>query len=114
MAFKTSWAANIPQNANYAMILGTEGGLILDPLTLVTNMGRYQVNVSFQIPPDRDVEFSGHWEETAHFIRVLRGEEELIVKREEVLNVMRTLDALYQSAAEGREIWIEEAKGNPA
>ncbi|HEX28974.1 TPA: Gfo/Idh/MocA family oxidoreductase [Candidatus Poribacteria bacterium] len=114
VAFKTSWAANIPQNANYAMILGTEGGLILDPLTLVTNMGRYQVNVSFQIPPDRDVEFSGHWEETAHFIRVLRGEEELIVKREEVLNVMRTLDALYQSAAEGREIWIEEAKGNPA
>ena len=107
VAFKTSWAANVPQNMGSTMILGTEGGLMLDPLTLVTNLGRYQVNVSPRVPGERDVEFSGHWEEMEHFIRVIRGEEELLVRREEVLNVMRTLDALYQSAAEGREIWVE-------
>ncbi len=107
VAFKTSWAANVPQNMGYTMILGTKGGLILDPLTLVANMGRYQVNVTPKVPAERDVMFSGHWEEVEHLVRVIRGEEELIVKREEVLNVMRTLDALYQSAAEGREVWIE-------
>ncbi len=107
VAFKTSWAANVPQNMGYTLILGTKGGLVLDPLTLVTNMGRYQVNISPRTPAEREVMFSGHWGETEHFIRVLRGEEELIVKREEVLNVMRTLDALYESAAEGREIWVE-------
>ena len=107
VAFKTSWAANVPQNMGYSMILGTEGGLVLNPLTLVTNMGSYQVNISPQVPSDPSVDFSGHWGETEHFIRVIRGQEELIVKREEVLNVMNTLDALYQSAAEGREIWIE-------
>jgi len=104
VAFKTSWAANIPQNMGYTMILGNEGGLILDPLTLVTNMGSYQVNISPQVPGERNVEFAGHWDETEHFVRVIRGQEEMMVKREEVLNVMRTLDALYQSAAEGREI----------
>ncbi len=107
VAFKTSWAANVPQNMGYTMILGTEGGLVLNPLTLVANMGSYQVNVTPKVPEDRKVEFSGHWVETEHFIRVLRGQEELMVKREEVLNVMKTLDALYESADEGKEIWIE-------
>ena len=107
VAFKTSWAANVPENAGYTMILGTEGGLVLDPLTLVTNMGSYPVNIAPQVPRDRNVDFSGHWGETEHFVRVLRGQEELLVKREEVLNVMKTLDALYQSAEEGREIWLE-------
>jgi predicted dehydrogenase len=107
VAFKTSWTANVPQNMGYTMILGSEGGLVLDPLTLVSNMGSYQVNISPQIPSDRSVEFAGHWEETEHFIKVIKGEETLIVKREEVLNVMRTLDALYKSAEEGREIWLE-------
>lgn len=107
VAFKTSWAANVPENTGHTMVLGTEGGLVLDPLTLVTNMGSYQTNVTPEVPDERDVEFSGHWGETEHFINVLRGEEELLVKRKEVLNVMKTLDALYKSAEEGREVWIE-------
>ncbi|MBD3184497.1 gfo/Idh/MocA family oxidoreductase [Candidatus Poribacteria bacterium] len=107
VAFKTSWAANIHQNTGHTMILGDKGGLVLDPLTLVTNMGSYQVNINPQVPGDRKVDFSGHWEETDHFIKVLKGEEEIIVKKEEVLNVIKTLDALYKSAEEGKEIWVE-------
>ncbi len=107
VAFKTSWAANIPQNTGGTMILGTDGGLVLDPLTLVTNMGSYPVNVAPQVPPGRSVDFSGHWECTEQFVRAIRGEEEPLVKRDEVLNVMATLDALYQSAAEGREVTVE-------
>jgi len=107
VAFKTSWAANIPRNAGATTILGTEGGLVLEPLTLVSNMGSYQVNVEANVPAEVHGPFSGHWGETAHFVRAIRGEEELIVKREEVLNVIRTLDALYRSAAEGREVRLD-------
>ncbi len=107
VAFKTSWAANIPGNARGTMILGTEGGLTFDPLTLVTNMGSYQVNVQPQAPADRNIEFAGHWEETAHLVRVIRGEEELIVTRDEVLNVIGTLDALYASSAQGCEVRLD-------
>jgi predicted dehydrogenase len=107
VAFKTSWAANVPQNMSGTMILGTEGGLILDPLTLVTNMGRYQVNIAPRPPAGPAVQFSGHWGESEHFVNVIRGEEELLVTREQVLNVMLALDALYESAAQGREIWVE-------
>ena len=107
MTFKTSWAANVPKNTGGTMILGTAGGLGMDPLTLVTNMGSYQVNVEANVPADDHGPFSGHWGETAHLVEVLRGRAEPIVKREEVLNVMRTLDGLYQSAAEGREVCFE-------
>jgi len=109
VAFKTSWAANVPQNMGHTAILGTEGGLHWDPLTLVTNMGRHQVNVEPQVPADRSVDFAGHWGEAEHFVQVIRGEAELIVRKEEVLNVMRTLDALYRSAEEGREMEVPEA-----
>ena len=39
-----------------------------------------------------------------HGIKVIRGQEELCVKRQEVLNVIRALDGLYRSAQEGREV----------
>lgn len=106
VAFKTSWAANIPQNTGNTTILGTAGGLVLEPLTLVTNMGRYQVNVAPQVPAGRNVAFSGHWEEAEHFVKVIRGEAKLLVTREQVLSVIRTLDALYESAAKGREVQL--------
>jgi predicted dehydrogenase len=104
VAFKTSWAANVPKNHGATTILGTDGGLIMEPLTLVTNLGSYQTNIEAQVPAEQHGPFSGHWGETAHLVRVIRREEEPLVKRAEALNVMRTLDALYQSAAEGREI----------
>jgi len=107
IAFKTSWAANIPENRGETLILGTEAGLTLDPLTLVTNMGSYQVNVQPQVPASRDVAFAGHWEETEHFVNVIRGKEDLLVTRDEVLNVIATLDALYESAAEDREVTLD-------
>lgn len=107
VAFKTSWAANVPKNTGATMLLGTAGGLVLEPLTLVANMGSYQVNVEAKVPDDEHGPFSGHWGETAHLVQVIRGQAELIVKPAEVLSVIRTLDALYQSAAEGREIQLD-------
>jgi predicted dehydrogenase len=104
--FKTSWAANVPKEVFNTLILGTEGGLTLDPLVLATNLGRYQVDVTPKVPADRTVPFSGHWGATEHVLRVIRGQEEPLVQRAEVLNVMRTLDAIYRSAQEGKEVWI--------
>jgi predicted dehydrogenase len=106
LAVKTSWAANIPENFSGSMILGTEGGLSFDPLVLSTNMGSYQTNVTPRVPRDLDVPFYGHWLAAEHFVRVLKEEEAQIVKKEEVLNVMQALDALHQSAAEGREVRV--------
>ncbi|MGC9521159.1 MAG: Gfo/Idh/MocA family protein [Anaerolineae bacterium] len=107
VVLRTSWAANVPDDPAKTFVLGTEGGLQLHPLQLITNVGRYQANVDFEVPRDRDVPFSGHHWAMEHAIRVLRGEEEKIVKRAEVLNVMAALDGIYRSAELGREVQLD-------
>ncbi len=109
ISMQVSWAANLPDSAGGVWIVGTEGGVQFDPrfpeLKLIKNMGRYQVDIAPKIPaPEPNHPFYAHWKEVAHFIRVIRGEEELVVRRAEVLNSVRALEAIYQSAAEGREI----------
>jgi predicted dehydrogenase len=105
---RVSWAANVPDGAGNTLILGTEGGLQLRPLTLIRNMGRYQVDVTPKVPRDPDIPFYGHWRAAEHFCRVVRHESEAIVRQEEVLNVMRALDGLYRSARLGRAVELGE------
>jgi len=110
---KVCWAANVPDSAGGVMIMGTEGGLSFDPrvldLRVIRNVNRYQVDVTPKIlSPEPNHPFYAHWNEVAHFMRVLRGEEEICVKKAEVLNVMRALEAIYRSAEEGREVRLDE------
>jgi predicted dehydrogenase len=105
LMIKVSWAINLP-DSSMTSIAGTEGGLQLPPLKLFTNQGGYQVEVTPRVPPDQEVAFAGHYELVLNFVRALKGEEQMIVKQEEVLNVTRTIEALYQSASEGREVQI--------
>jgi predicted dehydrogenase len=108
IVLRTSWAANVPETANNTFILGTEAGLQLQPeFQLITNLDRYQADIGVKVPADTNGSFSGHFACMAHAIRVIRGEEEKIVKRAEVINVMRALEGLYRSAQEKREIWLD-------
>jgi len=108
LSLKISWAANVPDGAGGTLVMGTQGGLQLDPqlrwMKVVKNMGHYQVDVAPKVPADPDVPFFGHWKQAEHVIKVLRGEEPPRVQREEVLNVVRGLEALYRSAEERREV----------
>ena len=104
MILKTSWAINAPEDINRAFIAGTKGGVQLSPPLLITNQSGYQVNVSPKVIKSRTVVFPGHYGATRHFVQVIRGEQEMMVRREEVLNVMRILDGLYSSAAQDREV----------
>jgi predicted dehydrogenase len=107
LSVKSCWAANIPEGIGQTFILGTGAGLQLFPLKLINNMDAFQVEVTPKVFKDRDVAFSGHWVEVEHLMRVLRGQEEQIVQRAEVLNVMRILDGFYKSAELGHEVKLE-------
>ena len=105
VVLRTSWAANVSENVNNTFIMGTQAGLQLRPnFELINNVGSYQANTNFKVPSERNVSFAGHFACIEHVIRVIRGEEEKIVKRTEVLNIMRALEGLYKSSDEGREI----------
>ncbi len=103
VVIKTSWALNLPENFTIS-IAGSQGGLQLPPLKLFNNQGRYQAEVTPRVLPDREVNFPGHYGLTANFIRYLRGQEALLIQESEVLNVVRAIEALYLSAAQGKEV----------
>lgn len=97
---ETSWAAHQPQpDLNGTQLFGTEAGATTSPLQLF-RPGRsgYRVETIKPLPtrvsPDRMV----------HFINVLLGREKPHVLPEESLAVQRILDAIYRSAATGREV----------
>ena len=94
---KVSWALNAPEEANTTYIAGTKGGLRISPTPeIYTTAAGYMINIvpKFSVV---DTPFYGHHRAAAHFLRAIRGEEELIVTEKEVLNVLRILDLLYKS-----------------
>ena len=50
IAFKTSWAANVPDGSGGTLVVGTKAGLRLDPLTLYGNLGDYQADIAPLVP----------------------------------------------------------------
>jgi predicted dehydrogenase len=108
IGLKVSWAAHIPSEGfGSAFLLGTQAGLRLKPLTLFGSLERYQADVTPVVPPEPTVPFAGHYGVTAHLVRVIRGQEKLTVRPDEVLNVIRALEGLYLSAGQGREVRLD-------
>jgi predicted dehydrogenase len=100
---KVSWAINLPESSGI-QIAGTEGGMQLPPLKLLTNQQSYPVEILPKVPEERPGGFPGHLGLVENFLKTLQGEQDMLVKREEVLGVIRIIEGLYHSAAEGKEI----------
>jgi len=103
LILRACWAAHIKDTRFSSQLLGTEGGAITDPPTIYRLRDGMQVDEEFKNLPR-----SSGWErEVVHFLTVVRGEAEPLVKEEETMNVQRILNAAYRSAEEGREVEVE-------
>lgn len=100
---RTSWAVNLPDQFGLS-IAGTKAGMLLPKLTILENDGHYPAEVQLKVPENSNLAFSGHYRAAENFVAAIHGREELVVKEDEVLNVIRTIEALYQSAELGREV----------
>jgi predicted dehydrogenase len=103
---EASWAAHqAGPDFNGTHLFGTEAGLELPPLRLFRE-GRlgYQTELvacaPVLVPAERMV----------HFIDVVLGRAEPFVRLEESVAVQKILEALYRSAALGREVSLDEAR----
>jgi predicted dehydrogenase len=103
LVLRVSWAAHIPDQQLFDVkVLGTEAGATVTPPMLYRTSGGIPVDGKLQVGGG-----SGYEREIAHWLRVLSGDAEPIVKPEETMNVQRILDAAYASAEQGREITID-------
>lgn len=103
MILRASWAANVPEGFARPLIVGTEAGMTLNPLSIFGRTGAYQSDATIHVPGDPETPFFGHHRLARHVVNLIAGTEEPIIKRDEVLNVLAALTALYRSAETGRE-----------
>jgi predicted dehydrogenase len=99
---EAAWAAHGPLvDVNATQLYGTEAGLILPPVTLFRQTkGGYSSQVIDPIEPPVNTN------RMVHFIDVLLGKARPFVAPAESVAVQKILDAIYQSAATGREVRI--------
>ncbi|UHA75845.1 Gfo/Idh/MocA family oxidoreductase [Paenibacillus sp. 481] len=97
-----SWASNIEQDELFVELRGTQSGFSLrnDDLRLFTEMAGTQMNLAPQGFEDN----WGHTQNVNHFVDVVLGKAEPIFTPDQGVDMIQILDAMYRSAAEGREI----------
>jgi predicted dehydrogenase len=100
---ETSWAAHGPTvDVNATQLYGTEAGLILPPVQIFKQtLAGYTTQFIDPLPPPVNTN------RMVHFIDCLLGKAKPFIKTTESVAVQKILDAIYLSAASGREIRIK-------
>lgn len=103
---ETSFSLNLKSDSGNIELFGTKAGAKLDPkLEFYTEQNEYLVDV---IPSGNTaLSFQGLFEgEIAHFVDCIKNGVPCISPAEDGVELMRIIDAIYESAETGREIII--------
>ena len=106
LLLRTSWAAHIEAEQFSVRICGTEAGATTIPPVVYRNHAGVPVDEKLHVQPADWT--ASYTREIAHWLRVIRGEEQPMVRAEETLNVQRIIDAAYRSAEQGHEAAVED------
>lgn len=104
--FVVSWAANMPE-ASDIIFSGTKAGLAI-PKCEIYSGENYCETMETEPIIYKNEPFFGHFYLMDNLRKVLKGEEEPVVKPEETINVARILEAAYKSAKIGKEVVLDD------
>jgi len=103
VVLESSFVANIPEDVWNTTLCGTEGGVTMNPLTLVTERHR-ALNITRPELPEKNV--NSHHAEIKHFVECILTDTQPLVTGEQALMVAQIMDAIYASSEKGREVPI--------
>ncbi|RME02143.1 MAG: gfo/Idh/MocA family oxidoreductase [Calditrichaeota bacterium] len=107
IALETSWTLFSEKDLLYANVHGTEGSAFINPLRLFKNMHGNLINIVSTKEEISTVRYKRSYRnELKHFIDCLRQNTPLQASAEESAERLKILDALYQSAQEGKEVLL--------
>lgn len=108
--FQAAWAVNFPEKWE-RRFAGDKAGIIynndLAPTIFGGSMGwqtDFVPHIFEEVKYPEHIVFPGHIGLLKNIAGYLRGQEELVIKKAETLNVTSIIEAFYRSAEEGREI----------
>ena len=113
MEVSEAWAAHLnPFEGSY--ILGSEGGLRLDPLSFHSMLGDMAADTTVDLDQSDvrrhrlDPQESAYDSSQMHWVRALQGRVELLPTAELALGAQLIIEGIYLSDALGREVSVEE------
>ncbi|MDQ1912804.1 Gfo/Idh/MocA family oxidoreductase [Paenibacillus sp. GD4] len=100
-----SWASNIGEDQRFVELRGTKSGfsLIDDQVKLYTEIEGVLCNVE-PVFPAKDP--NGHTVNIHHFVDVVLGKAEPIFTPDQGVDMIKILDAIYESAKQGKEVTL--------
>ncbi len=104
LSIEASFSLNIKETENDIQLFGTKAGCKLDPqVEIFTDINNHMVNVNFD--DDTALSFSGLFaNEINHFVDCVLNGTECIAPAQDGVDLMRILDAIYESARIGHEV----------
>lgn len=105
LSVETSYSLNIENDSGRVEIFGDKGGITIDPeLKYHGEVCNRLADITFKQPAAFDG--SEYALEIHNFISAIEGEEQLKATAEDGVELMKILDAIYESAKTGREVLI--------
>ena len=103
LLLEASWHANIVESRMVFELVGTKGGAKLNPLTIATEDRGVTVDVTPQVPKDRE---SAYLREVRHFVDCVRRGRRPLITGDQGLVVTSILEAVYRSAEKGQAVTL--------
>jgi predicted dehydrogenase len=108
ISLTVSWSLVAERDRHYMRMLGTRGSAAIQPLAVYKEVDAGMIDVTPNIAASRENLYTASYRhELDHFARVARGEETVRLPDEQV-DLMRTIALAYRSAAEKREMKVEQ------
>jgi len=105
---EVAWRLHLEKDMNYTNVFGKQGGAFMNPLRLYKELHGNLVNVTpVQENANSDVFKAAFEREISNFINVITGEAKPVTPAEDGLYIMKVIDAIYESARQGKQIDLE-------
>jgi predicted dehydrogenase len=103
-----AWRSHLENDMNYTHVFGQQGGAFMNPLRLYKELHGNLVNVTpIQHMEKKDFFLSAFEKEIQNFVDVIKGEAEPVSPAEDGVYIMTLIDAIYESARQGKQIVLE-------
>jgi predicted dehydrogenase len=111
LAVEVSWVQHTKAEKTYLEVCGERGGAQLDPeLEIHSRSGDYLIDTRPLIEPAYSATAISFGAQAAHFVDCVRNGAPCLSPAEDGVELMRIIDAIYESARLGREVRLDEAR----
>ncbi len=104
VTLEVSWGLLMEKDFAYLNLFGDQGAALLNPLRVHKEMHGSLMNVTPAVSAGRNAYKLSYENEIRHFVECVRTGARPLSPGEDALTMLRLLEAVYQSALEGREI----------